>query len=149
MPGEGFTPAQWLVLVEHELLLFAGLFFLLGALDELAVDLIWVWLRIIGRGKSERLMADQEQLPLSGRAAVFIPAWREEAVIEVTVRHALDAWPQADMRLYVGCYPNDPATAHAAHAGADGDARLRVVIHVPPGSDDQGGLPQRPIWSVA
>ncbi|TCJ38137.1 glycosyl transferase family protein [Parafrankia sp. BMG5.11] len=133
MPGEGFTPAQWLVLVEHELLLFAGLFFLLGALDELAVDLIWVWLRITGRGKSERLMADQEQLPLSGRAAVFIPAWREEAVIEATVRHALDAWPQADLRLYVGCYLNDPATARAARAGADGDGRLRVVIMSHPG----------------
>jgi adsorption protein B len=34
----GWTPLQWLALVEHELLLFAGVFFLVGAADELAID---------------------------------------------------------------------------------------------------------------
>jgi bacteriophage N4 adsorption protein B len=29
---------QWLALLQHELLLFAGIFFLIGAADDLAVD---------------------------------------------------------------------------------------------------------------
>jgi adsorption protein B len=36
---EGWSVMEWLSLVEHELLLFAAVFFLIGALDEFAVDL--------------------------------------------------------------------------------------------------------------
>ena len=125
----GFTPAEWLVLIEHELLLFAAFFFLLGAIDELAVDLIWLWLRITGRASAARLPRDFGQSPLTGEAAVFVPAWREAAVIGATIEHALGAWPQPGLRLYVGCYRNDPATIEAALAAAQGDSRLRVVIH--------------------
>jgi adsorption protein B len=118
---------EWLVLVEHELLLFAGVFFLLGAIDELAVDFAWLWLRLTGRARTPRL-AEAQASELAGRAAVFIPAWGEAQVIGVTIAHALDAWPQADLRLYVGCYPNDPETMEAAIAAAGGDPRLRLVI---------------------
>ena len=31
------TPVDWLALVQHELLLFASLFFVLGMIDELAI----------------------------------------------------------------------------------------------------------------
>lgn len=117
------------MLVEHELLLFAGLFFLIGALDELAVDLIWLWLRLTKRAQTPVVPPDAVHRPLTGPAAVFIAAWREETVIGATVRHALRAWPHKDMRLYVGCYPNDPATAAAALSAADGDPRVRVVVH--------------------
>jgi adsorption protein B len=117
------------VLVEHEQMLFAGLFFLVGALDELAVDLIWLWLRLTGRARTERLDEDDIHRPLAGLAAVFIPAWREANVIGATVRHALQAWPHDGLRLYVGCYRNDLATIEAVLAAADSDPRLRLVIH--------------------
>lgn len=127
MPGE-FTLAQWLVLVEYELLLFAGIFFLLGTIDELAVDLAWLWLKLTGRATTVRgpIAAGR---PLTGRAAVFIPAWREAEVIGTTIRHALSVWPQSELRLYVGCYRNDRATVDAVIAAAGGDPRLRLVIH--------------------
>lgn len=124
----GFAPWEWLALVEHELLLFAGFFFLLGAIDEFAVDLIWIWLKLTGRAKVARLAEEDASAPLLGRAAVFIPAWQEERVIGTTVAHALAAWPQQDWRLYVGCYRNDPATAEAARYASRGDPRLRIVI---------------------
>jgi adsorption protein B len=117
------------VLVEHELMLFAGLFFLIGALDELAVDVIWLWFRLTGRAKTELIADDQVHRGLRGPAAVFIAAWREAGVIGPTVRHALRSWPHADLRLYVGCYRNDPDTIEAVLAAAKGDARLRLVIH--------------------
>ena len=41
-----WTLLEWLALAERELLVFAGVFFLVGALDEFAVDLIWFWCRI-------------------------------------------------------------------------------------------------------
>ena len=122
-------PLEWLALVEHELLLFSAVFFLIGALDELAVDLVWLWLRLTGRAKSEQVdRREARERPLTGPAAMLIPAWLEERVIGFTVAHALAAWPQPELRLYVGCYRNDPATAEAAIRGAAGDPRLRLVV---------------------
>jgi adsorption protein B len=120
---------QCLALLQHELLLFAGVFFLIGALDDLAVDGLWLLLRANGAGKTPRRsrMALQNR-PLSGPVAVLIPAWREAAVIGQTIRHLLDTWLQPHLRLYVGCYRNDPATLGAAIAAARRDPRLRLVI---------------------
>ncbi|ABC62341.1 glycosyltransferase [Erythrobacter litoralis] len=125
----GLTAGECLVLVQYELLLFAGLFFLLGALDELIVDAVWLWLRLTGRGETIEVRRRERSLPLEGKSAVFIPAWQEANVIGTTVEHMLSAWPQRALRLYVGCYRNDPATLAAIVEAAPGDPRLRVVIH--------------------
>jgi|GEM_PF-2323644 adsorption protein B len=34
----GFSVFEWLMLFQHELLLFAGVFFLVGAADEICMD---------------------------------------------------------------------------------------------------------------
>ena len=95
MPVAQFTSAEWLALLQHELLLLAAVFFAFGLIDELAVDLTYAWLRLTGRAKpvevSGRGYAVQN---LSGMAAVFIPAWEEDAVIGPTLTHALASWPQ-------------------------------------------------------
>lgn len=126
---EEFTAWQYLLLVQHELLLFAGLFFLIGAIDEFLVDLIYLWLRLTGRARTARLDPALTTSPLSGQAAVFIPSWNEAAVIGATVRHALACWQPEQLRIYVGCYRNDPATIAAVIEAAQGDPRLRLVIH--------------------
>ena len=118
-----------LQLVEQELLLFAAFWFLLGAIDEVAVDLCWIWLRLTGRACAGYVSREAAEAPLAGRAAVFIAAWQEEQVIGHTIHHALSVWKQAEFILYVGCYSNDPATVSAAMAGAGNDPRVRVVIH--------------------
>lgn len=121
---------QWLAVLQHELLLFAGVFFLLGALDDLAVDLAWLWLKGTGRAKTVRVKRQQlHNGPLHGPAAVFIPAWEESQVIAKTIAHTLTAWPQQELRLYIGTYRNDPATLEAAMRAVPGDPRLRLVIH--------------------
>jgi adsorption protein B len=119
-----------LVLLQHELLLFAAVFFVIGAIDDIAVDVLWLWLKLRGRVRTARL--DREELRtrrLQGRAAVFLPAWSEASVIRGTLAHMLNAWPQADLRIYVGCYRNDPETIAAATRAGIGDDRLRIVIH--------------------
>jgi adsorption protein B len=120
---------QLLALLQHELLLFAGVFFLIGALDDIALDGLWLWLRARGRAVTQwRNRVALQQRNLSGPIAVLIPAWQEAAVVGQTIRHLLETWPQQGLRLYVGCYRNDPATLGAGIAAARGDQRLRLVI---------------------
>ena len=132
-----FTAFEWLMLFEHELLLFAGVFFLIGAVDEICMDFAWGWLRLTGRARTPVLPVSAGNAsgsheacqPLKGQAAVFVPAWQEAGVIGTTIAHMLSVWPQSDLRLYVGCYGNDPATIEAVTFAAAGDSRLRLVIH--------------------
>jgi len=128
------TPVDWLAVVHRELLLFACLFFALGSLDELVIDALYLIGRVLGRIRTP--VVDREQIEgreLSGPVAVIVAAWREEAVIGATMRHLLSAWPQQQLRLYVGCYANDPATIEAAVRAARGQSRARIVIHSVPG----------------
>lgn len=89
----------WLQLAEHELLLFASFWFMVGAVDELAVDLIWLWLWLTGRASDGRLPRGAETRSLSGRVAVLVPAWGEAEVIGHMIAHVLKAWQQRDLTL--------------------------------------------------
>ena len=127
---------RWLELAEHELLLFAAVFFALGALDELLVDLAWLRLRLAGKARDvpfATVFENAPDAPLSGAAAVLIPAWGEAEVIGAMLRHCRESWPQAAVRFYAGCYRNDPATLAAMVAGAGDDARVRIVVHAAEG----------------
>lgn len=115
--------------IEHELLLFALFWFLVGMLDELAVDGAWSWLRLTGRVRTGRAAPRDGAAPLQGMHAVFIPAWQEADVIGATIRHMLAAWPHRELRLYIGIYRNDPATLAAAALAAGADPRVRLVVH--------------------
>lgn len=125
------TAVEWLGRFEHELLLFAAVWFAVGALDELGVDLLWVWLRLTGRVSTGRAPQDAAA-PLRGIAAVLVPAWMEASVVGAMIAHCLKVWPQAELRIYAGCYRNDPATLAAmigATRGMGNDPRLRIVVH--------------------
>jgi len=125
-----WTPLQWLALIEHELLLFAGVFFLIGSVDELAMDFAWIWMKLTGRAHTLQIRRENHcSGSLAGPAALFIPAWHEEQILATTIAHALAAWPQRELRLYAGCYRNDAATAEAIVSGAAGDPRVRLVVH--------------------
>ena len=134
MLGAAFTPLDWLAVFHRELLLFSCLFFALGSLDEMVVDTLYVIGRLSGRIRTAVIdREDVEGRDLSGPVAVIVPAWREDEVIGATMRHLLTAWPQEQVRLYVGCYANDPTTIEAAARAARGRARARIVIHSAPG----------------
>ncbi len=133
MDAEGITILpqllDWLELVEHELLLFAAFWFVISAIDEFAVDVLFVWFWLGRRPQDHELPQGVETRPLAGKAAVLVPAWHEAAVIGEMIGHTLRAWPQRGLTLYIGCYRNDPATVAAAMAGARDDSRVRVVIN--------------------
>lgn len=121
----------WLVGgVAHELTLFAAIGMLLGGLDDLLLDACWLgragWRRHAVYSRHARTTMASLPVPdAPGRLAVFIPAWREAEVIGGMLRAALARLDHPDYRLYVGTYPNDPATARAVRAV--GDPRIRLV----------------------
>lgn len=120
----------WLDAVARETTLFAALWFVVGGIDDLLVDLIYGLRRLAGRGRP--LPAIEGPVP-EGRIAVFVPAWDESAVIGKMLRAALARFDHPDYRLYVGAYPNDPATIAAVAEVAGEDARVRLVIGGAPG----------------
>ena len=127
---DGWAILEILGLVERELLLFPGLFFLIGAIDELLVDGLWGWMKLTGKMPHLQLRReDVRTTGLSGQAAIFIPAWQEDKVIEHTLAHALKAWAHREYVIYVGVYRNDMATMEAAMRAAGADRRVRLVVH--------------------
>ncbi len=109
------------------MLAFAAFWFCVGLLDELVVDFAWLGLKLTGRARTARLPVGYGAEPLSGAAAVLIPAFRESAVIGATITQMLTAWPQRELAIYVGCYHNDAATLAAAMAAASAEPRVRLV----------------------
>jgi len=125
----GLGIIEGLQIADRELLIFTTFWFVVGACDELAVDAVWFRLMATGRARSHVLPPGYEMRRLTGRLAVMVPAWQEPHVIGAMIAHTLSAWPHRNLKLYIGCYPNDPATLAAAIAGAHADPRVRLVVH--------------------
>ena len=124
------TPAQLLAELAAELALFAAAGFLLFALDDLAVDIVYfvrrAWRSATVYSRYPRAFATSIAMLWKPRfIAVFIPAWDESAVIAAMLRSALQRFDHKDYRIFVGCYRNDPATA-AAVASVE-DERVELV----------------------
>jgi glycosyl transferase family 2 len=125
--------------VARETTLFAALWFLVGGLDDLLVDLIYGIRRLRGWMRPHPAPPSLEDAPPPGRIAVLLPAWDESAVIGEMLRAALARYEHDDYRLYVGTYPNDPATIAAVAQVASEDRRVRLVIGDAPGPTTKAG----------
>lgn len=128
--------------VTHEAVLFAAVGFLLGGIDDLAIDLIYLTDRVRRgiRDRSGKAAAGAPPIDASSNRpepiiAVFIPAWDESNVIGPMLRSTIARYTYARYRLYVGAYPNDAATIAAVRACAEADdrGRIRLVIGDQPG----------------
>jgi bacteriophage N4 adsorption protein B len=117
----------------REVGLFAAVGFAIGGIDDLAVDLLYLLHRLV-RGRMAALLADDFAAGGDARPiAVFVPAWDEAGVIGPMLETALARYDYPAYRLYVGVYPNDPATIAEVDAVAVHDARVRVVVGMRPG----------------
>jgi adsorption protein B len=130
--------------IMREAALFAATGFLILGLSDLAVDLIWLGLRLRGRG-GLRTIASVPRPDRPGLLAIFVPAWDEAAVIGEMLRAALSAWGEGEWRIYVGAYANDPATIAAASAVAD--PRVRLVVGLGPGPTTKADCLNR-LWQA-
>ena len=149
----GMGAFLWLLdVLAHELLLFAAVGLLIGGLDDLAIDFIWIfratWRRLTIYRYHKPAVASTLDLPANpGRIAIFIGAWDEAAVIGNMLRTALARFDHGDYRLYVGVYPNDLATIEAVDAVARDDARVRMVNGVLPGPTTKAECLNR-LWAA-
>lgn len=111
--------------VEHELVLVAAVGILLLGIEDLLFDAMW-----LARGRQQpaasRRSLDRPARP--GLLAVFVPAWDEGRVLPATLRHMLGRWRGEDVRIYVGCYPNDSTTLFAVSRLVATHPALRLVI---------------------
>ena len=122
--------ADFTALVAAELALFAGAGFLLFALNDMAVDLIYfarrLWRSATVYSRYPRAFASSLKPNRDPSfIALFVPAWDESQVIAAMLRSTLKRLDHPDYRIFVGHYRNDPATALAI-AGVD-DARIESV----------------------
>ncbi len=119
----------------HELLLIVAAGIALSSIDDLAVDLVYfvrrLWRAGIVYRRHRRWRV--EDLPSGdvGWMAIIVPAWDEAAVIGAMLRDLTARLAYPNYRVFVGVYPNDPATA--ATVVAVGDSRIALVTCSRPG----------------
>jgi adsorption protein B len=123
--------ADIFVRLASELALFAGVGFLLFAINDLAVDVIYfarrLWRSAAVYSRFPRAYASSfERQATPGFIALFVPAWDEAAVIADMLTATLNRIDHSDYRIFVGCYRNDPATIAAVAAVVD--PRVETVV---------------------
>ena len=114
-----------LALAARELMLFAAVGLLIGGIDDLALDALFLARRAGGRRGVRLAVADLPASP-PDRVAIFVPTWREEAVIGPMLRTLL-ARLEGRFTVYVATYADDRATAAIVAAVAAHDDRVRPV----------------------
>lgn len=122
--------AQFLSRIAAELALFAGVGFLLFAVNDVLVDLIYfartIWRSLTVYTRYPRAFASD--LAASGEPgfmAILVPAWDEASVIASMLRATLRRLDYPDYRMFVGYYRNDPATFAAITSITD--SRVEAV----------------------
>lgn len=110
--------------VAGELLLFAACGFLLFAVDDLLADLIWAWNHISPLRPTARSLNSEDM-----HLAVFVPAWQEATVIAAMLQRCIEVWDADSSIIFVGTYPNDPATREAVTPFLSPRTRLVILDH--------------------
>jgi adsorption protein B len=114
-----------------------AVFLLLSGIDDFAVDLYYWFNRIFRRkmvAKYEMLSPDKMEQRKEKPIAIFIPTWQEEAVIKLMLKNASETIEYENYDIFVGVYPNDPATkAHVIAASRLAPHRIHPVLATHPG----------------
>ena len=129
----------------RETVILACIGFLIGGIDDLALDAVYWFVRLTRRRPDIRIAELAERA--SGRIAIFVPAWDEAAVIAPMLTTTLARFGTDDFRIYVGAYPNDRATIEAVAAVAERDARVRPVLNAQPGPTTKADCLNR-LWEA-
>lgn len=121
-------------LIQRELMFFASCCFLIGSIDDLTVDILWIIhncrLRLCAGAKVRSIQVEPLKIESwDQNLAIFVPAWDEAQVIGGMLQRCLTRWAGEEFIIYVGCYPNDAATIAVVDAVAKrGEGRIRMII---------------------
>ena len=149
-----FEILSWIDFARYELLLFGVTWFLIGGIDQLVIDAIWIGRRIYRRFRYYRHSPPQISPELAkprspGLITVFVPTWQEASVIGAMLKRCRDSWQNGSTRylIYVGCYPNDPEGAEAIIQAIGDDPYMRMVLCDSPGPTTKADCLNR-LWSA-
>lgn len=100
----------------RNLIIVVAMAIFVSSVDDLFVDISYWALRIWNlllspfrrQPKQSRLVRRKEQ-----RIAIMVPAWQEADVIEAMLNYAVGHITYKNYDIFVGVYPNDPATRDA------------------------------------
>jgi bacteriophage N4 adsorption protein B len=143
----------WLEFFLHELLLFTAIWFLIGAIDDFCIDLIWIGRRIYRRFRYYRFSKPMTvaELPSPGNPAelaIFIAAWQEEAVIGAMLRRCAREWANHKSHtIYVGCYPNDEGSISSVLGAASNNSAIKLILCRQPGPTTKADCLNR-LWEA-
>jgi bacteriophage N4 adsorption protein B len=138
----GHMLADMMLTVAWELALFAGAVGLLLAIDDLAVDALWIG----GVGRRPQPISEPHSFTKPLRYAVFVPAWEESGVVATMLRGIAERWPTGRVQVYVGVYPNDLATISAVASVVMRQPWVQMVIVDHPGPTTKGDCLNQ-LWS--
>jgi adsorption protein B len=82
------------------------------------------WRRLTVYSRHRRATAESLRRPDPAPIAIIVPAWDESAVIGQMLENLLERLDYPRYRVFVGVYPNDPATRAAVAAVADHHLQL-------------------------
>jgi bacteriophage N4 adsorption protein B len=143
----------WLELFLHELLLFTAIWFLIGAIDDFCIDIIWIVRRVYRgfryyRHRKPMTVSDLPEPQNPGKLAIFIAAWQEAAVIGAMLGGCLRVWSDHKNHIiYVGCYPNDEGTIAAVLKAASSNPAIKLVLCKQPGPTTKADCLNR-LWEA-
>lgn len=102
---------------------------LVSGLDDLIPTLICAFHAL----KGERSDADSNTAIEERPVAIFVPCWKEAAVIGNMIRHNVASIAYGNYDFFIGVYPNDAATLEAAQQLAATFRRVHVACAPHPG----------------
>ncbi len=109
-------------------LIALAVWILLSGLDDLFISLVW---GLTAKRKFPWPLDGELEQARERRTAIFVPLWREHAVVRQMLDHNLAAIRYRNFDVFVGVYPNDGATweAVAEAAGRHDRVHLAEVPH--------------------
>lgn len=113
--------------------LILALLYLLMGFDDFLWDLVTMTLR--GAYRKQRLDIHQLSKVPPKLLAVAIAAWHEDNVLGDVIDNIIEStdYPKSMYHIFIGVYPNDPATVHVAESLASRHDNVHIIINELPG----------------
>jgi adsorption protein B len=131
------TLVPWLLVGLSGLLAVLIPVFVFSGIDDFVIDVFYV-----GRALYRKLGAERRHQPLAEEdlqrarekpVAIMVPAWEESAVIGRMLENTLATLDYGNYHVFVGTYPNDPATAEEVDRVRRRAGNIHTIVCPHPG----------------